>query len=259
MPSITEHVDIERKPQKPQKPKLGGGGPGKIPHRRGYGGGDDGDRGDHDRFRPGKDQLWRARVGMLAALASVTVVFVVLTILYLVRTGMGRLDHGVYVYDWKPLTLPYRQLFISTFVLLLSSITLELARRGLRRRIEYTSLGIRPPKLHTDLPWLLATMLLGLGFIASQVLVWNLLRSQGIYQAFSPSRNFFYLLTGTHAAHLLGGVIALFGALAGILWLRMKPASQRIMVDLVGWYWHFMGVLWICIFALLHFVKGSGS
>src|SRR5437899_2633026 len=98
-------------------------------------------------------------------------------------------DHGVYVYDWKPLTLAYRQLFISSIMLLLSSITLELARRGLRRRVEYMSLGIRPPKLHTDLPWLLATMLLGLGFIASQVLVWNLLRSQGIYQAFNTSRN----------------------------------------------------------------------
>ena len=55
MPRISEHVGIER------KPKLGGGGPGKIPHRHGYGGGDDGDHGEPDDFVSPKDRLRRYR------------------------------------------------------------------------------------------------------------------------------------------------------------------------------------------------------
>jgi cytochrome c oxidase subunit 3 len=140
-------------------------------------------------------------------------------------------------------------------MLVLSSITLELARRGLLRKAEFSSLGILPPKLQTELPWLGLTVLLGFGFLAGQVMVWNSFRHQGVYLASNPSGSFFYLLTGLHALHLLGGLIALVWILIGS-WRHMKIASQRIAVDVTGWYWHFMALLWIYLFALLHFARG---
>ncbi len=255
MSPTLERVEIK------EKPKLGGGGPGKIPHRRGYGGGDDGDHGQPDDFRSGKDRLRRFRIGIAAGIVSVGVLFVGLTTAYMLRqrTG-GRWDPemGVHISDWHPLTLPYRLLFVNTFVLILSSVTLELARRGLLKKAEFTSLGIQPPRLQTELPWLGTTVLLGFGFLAGQWMVWTLFQRQGIYLASYPSGSFFYLLTGLHAVHLLGGLIALLYTLAGS-WMRMKLDSQRIAVDITGWYWHFMGLLWIYIFALLHFARGGGS
>lgn len=252
--AILERVDVE------EKPKLGGGGPGKIPYRRGYGGGDDGDQGRPDDFLSRRDRLRRFRIGIAAGIVSVGVLFLGLTTVYISRQGHGyHWDPETQIgsSDWHPLALPYRLLFINTFVLILSSITLELARRGLLRKAEFSILGVRPPKLQTDLPWLGITVVLGFGFLAGQLGVWNLLRHHGIYLASYPSSSFFYLLTGLHAVHLLGGLVALVYTLAGS-WFRMKLDSQRIAVDITGWYWHFMAVLWIYIFALLHFARGNG-
>jgi len=251
MSPVVEHVEKEK------KPKLGGGGPGKIPHRRGYGGGDDGDRGRPDDFFSGRDRLRRFRVGMIAGIVSVGTVFAGLTVVYVWREGGFRWNPQMHegTPDWHPLALPYRLLFVNTFVLVLSSVTLELARRGLLRKAEFTSLGIAPPKLQTDLPWLGLTVLLGFGFLSGQMLVWNSFRHQGIYLASYPSGSLFYLLTGLHALHLLGGLIALVCTLLGSS-MGMKLDSQRIAVDVTGWYWHFMAVLWIYIFGLLHFARG---
>jgi cytochrome c oxidase subunit 3 len=254
MSPVTEHVDREK------KPKLGGGGPGKIPHRRGYGGGDDGDSGRHDDFLSSKDRLRRFRIGMLAGIVSVAMLFAGLTVVYLWRQGGGKWDPQMHVSvaDWHRLTLPYGLLWVNTVVLVLSSVTLELARRGLLKKAEFASLGILAPKLQTDLPWLGLTVLLGFGFLSGQLLVWNFFRREGIYIASYPSSSFFYLLTGLHAVHLLGGLIALVSTLVGS-WMRMKLEPQRIAVDVTGWYWHFMAVLWIYIFGLLHFARGPSS
>jgi cytochrome c oxidase subunit 3 len=251
MSPILERLDVK------DEPKLGGGGPGKIPHRRGYGGGDDGDDGRGDHFRSGSDRVRRFRIGIAAGIVSVGVLFVGLTTVYVWRQGTYGWDsiQRTPAYGWHPLALPYRWLFLNTFVLVLSSITLELARRGLLRKAEFSLLGIRSPRLQTELPWLSITVLLGFGFLAGQLMVWRSLRSQGIYLASYPSGSFFYLLTGLHALHLFGGLIALTYTLAGS-WFSMKLDSQQIAVDITGWYWHFMTVLWIYIFALLHFARG---
>jgi cytochrome c oxidase subunit 3 len=109
--------------------------------------------------------------------------------------------------------------------------------------------------MQTELPWLGLTVLLGFGFLAGQLVVWTQFRNEGIYMASNPSGAFFYLLTGLHALHLFGGLVALVCTLIGS-WMRMRIASQRIAIDVTGWYWHFMGALWIYIFALLHFARG---
>lgn len=254
MSPVVERVDVK------EKPKLGGGGPGKIPHRRGYGGGDDGDHGHRDEFFSSRERLRRFRIAIIAGIISVGTLFVGLTTAYVIRKGMGRWDPELHnwIPDWRPLSLPYRLLLVNSSVLILSSITLELARRGQTRKAEFSSLGILPPRLHTELPWLGLTVFLGFGFLSGQVLVWNFLRNQGIYLASNPSGSFFYLLTGLHALHLFAGLVALVWTLVGS-WMHMKFDTQRIAIDVTGWYWHFMALLWIYIFALLHFTRGAGA
>src|SRR5437868_3351574 len=226
MPIISDRVEIER------KPKVGGGGPGKIPHRRGFGGGDDGDRGRPEDFRSRNQRMRRYRIGMVLCLASVTVVFVALTFLYVFRLGKGRYDEDAHqwVHDWIALKLPYLQLWANSFVLLLSSATLELARRAMNKKEEFAAMGIVPPRMKRDLPWLGITVFLGFCFLAGQVLVWNSLRHQGVFLASNPSRTLFYILTGTHAVHLFGGLAALVYAVAGRM-LAARLESQRIAVE----------------------------
>jgi cytochrome c oxidase subunit 3 len=251
MPIAGEHVDIER------KPKLGGGGPGKIPHRRGYGGGDDGDHNEPHGWPSRKEKLRRYRVGMFLCIISVSTLFICLTAVYVMRQSMGRYDPGLkeFISDWRPLQLPYRQLWINSVLLLASSVTLELARRRMIRQSEFHVLGIEPPRMKGDLPWLGVTLLLGFAFLGGQIIVWNGLRSQGLFTRANPSSSFFFVLTGAHAVHLMGGLLALLFA-AGGAWIKHRFETRQLVVDVTSWYWHFMGVLWLYLFGLLHFAKG---
>jgi len=251
MPIITDRVEIER------KPKLGGGGPGKIPHRHGFGGGDDGDRKPPEDFRSRNQRMHRYRIAMGIGLFSVTVVFMALVFVYVFRMDKGTFNEDTHrwVQDWIPLKLPYLQLWINSLVLVLSSATLEMTRRTMEKNEEFAAMGIIPPRMKRDLPWLGLTLLLGFGFLAGQFLVWRNLSHQGVFLATNPSRSYFYLLTGTHAVHLAGGLFALLFAAAGRL-LSLKFESQRIAVEVTGWYWHYLAFLWFGIFALVHFGRG---
>jgi cytochrome c oxidase subunit III len=251
MPVISDHVEIEH------KPKLGGGGPGKTPHRRGFGGGDDGDHGRRPDRSSSSQRLRRARIGVTVCIFSVLVVFIWLTVIYLARQGMGPYDsmNRQGIHDWKPMVLPYRQLWINTLLLVLSSICLELAKRMMGKKAEFAVMGIVPPRSRTDMPWLGLTVLLGFGFLAGQILVWSGLRNQGIFRHANPSSSFFLGFTGLHAIHLAGGLLFLLYTTCG-RWFHMRLESRLIAVDASALYWHFMGVLWFGIFALLHFAKG---
>ena len=88
--------------------------------------------------------------------------------------------------------------------------------------------------------------------MAGQLLVWNQLSSQGIYLATNPSSSFFYLLTGSHGLHLLGGVLALLYVTVEAWRYRLGPA-KRTVVEVMSIYWHFMDGLWIYILCLLLF------
>jgi cytochrome c oxidase subunit 3 len=103
------------------------------------------------------------------------------------------------------------------------------------------------------LPWLALTVILGISFLAGQLLVWRELAAHGFYLATSASSSFFYLLTAMHGAHLLGGVFALLAAGAAYL-LHRAAQSRAVVVDATAWYWHFMTFLWIYILGLLVFV-----
>ena len=176
----------------------------------------------------------RYRIGMWVALASIAMMFTSLSSAYIVRSATAN--------DWFPVAIP-RVLFASTALILISSVTLEIARRKLKASLQQVYRR-----------FLLVTALLGVGFLVSQVMAWRQLAAQGIYLASNPHSSFFYLLTGAHAVHLVGGLLALT-----FLWLRSsrQPVDPRLVLkrqaaaDAVSIYWHFMDALWIYLFLLL--------
>jgi cytochrome c oxidase subunit III len=210
---------------------LGGGGPRKPgngggPRGNGFGkkGGDESDR----------YSLAKYRLGMWVGLAGVAMMFTALTSAYIVRASTSN--------DWRPLAMP-RLLWLSTALIILSSLTFEVSRRTLRSG-----------KTGDYQRWLLLTVLLGLGFLATQLLAWRQLAAQGIYLASNPHSSFFYVLTGAHGIHLLGGILGLDFLLLRS-WRKSfderATAKRQAVVDAVALYWHFMLGLWIYLFLLL--------
>ena len=184
----------------------------------------------------------RYRLGTWVALASILMLFTALSSAYIVRAASSS--------DWQPLAMP-RILLLSSVLLLVSSVTLETARRKLKRTAAnaYKS-------------WLLLTVVLGVSFLASQLIAWRQLAKQGVYIASNPHSSFFYLLTAVHGVHLLGGL----GALAYLSlrsrapWaeksaLTSEPTAAQAKADAVTLYWHFMDFLWLYLFVLLFYVR----
>jgi cytochrome c oxidase subunit III len=201
-------------------------------------------------------RLRRARLGLIVALTGVVMIFVSYSSAYIVRQGLPTLDPrtGTRVHDWLPLHLP-SFLLINTLVLLISTITMELARRQSAREVAAALNLSVPSPTHPRaeaMPWLALTTILGLAFLAGQWLVWTELGASGVYLATSPSSSFFYLLTGVHGIHLLGGILALLAAVVAAAFQK-SVATRGVVVDVSAWYWHFMTFLWVYILGLLEF------
>ena len=178
----------------------------------------------------------RYRIGMWVALCSITMLFTALTSAYIVRSRLSTAN------DWQPISVPH-MLWLSTALILLSSVTFEVSRRFIKRDNDQ---GYRR--------WLTATVLLGLGFLLTQWLAWRDLVAKGIYLATNPHSAFFYLLTGAHALHLVGGILML-GYLLARAWRRQSGEQSRAhrqdSANAAALYWHFMDGLWIYLFLLL--------
>jgi cytochrome c oxidase subunit 3 len=221
------------------------------------GGGDDG-RGGGDVPNYGA-RLRRARLGLICGIATVCMVFISLTSAYIVRQGLPTFDgaSNSYVRDWGRVDLPWLLLAINTAVLLVSSVSMELARRQAARQAALAPVKSIPGVSlgnEKSFPWLEITVILGFAFLAGQWLAWEELHNRGFYVDTNPSSSFAFLLTIAHAIHLGGGMIALIWAASASL-LRKPVEARRIVVDITAWYWHFMAVLWIYIFALLGFAR----
>lgn len=204
-------------------------------------------------------RLRRARLALAILLVPISMLFVSFTSAYIVRQGLPTLDEksGQYVRDWISVNLPLSLLLVNTFLLLVSTFTMEMARRQMARRAVLTPLQSIPGVTVGEekrLPWLAITVVLGFGFLAGQWMAWRTLASHGVYVSTTPSSSFIYLLTASHAVHLFGGIVALVTALV-MSTRRAQIERQYIIVDAAGWYWHFMAFLWIYIFALLQFAK----
>jgi cytochrome c oxidase subunit III len=244
-------VEIERK-----DPGIGG----KPPlDRRPTGGGGDGENWDNQ--QPGRrgprELLIRYRLGVLFGLAGDLMFFIALVSAFFVRQSTGHFDvHDNYINDWRPLAMPHI-LWFNTAILLLSGVTMEFARRQLFHEIDVMEewLGLGRPAVKRAAPWLIGTVVLGLMFLAGQLVAWQELVREGFrFTSPDPSSHFFYLITGIHGLHLIFGVFALAAALIGLFTLK-KIELRQVAVDCVAWYWHTMGLFWVFLFVLLVFFQ----
>ncbi len=176
---------------------------------------------------------------------------------YVIRRGFFSFDvnNAAYIRVWIPVRLPWTLLLSNTAVLIISSCTIELARREITREAALAPVQSIPGISLGDerrFPWLGLTTVLGLLFLAGQLFVWSKLSAEGFHLVGGTSSSFVYILTAMHGLHLAGGVLALiFANIAAVL--RRPVETRRIVVDITSWYWHCMTGLWIYILVLFSF------
>jgi cytochrome c oxidase subunit 3 len=174
--------------------------------------------------------------GIWIALFAITMSFAAFTSALFIRQAST---------DWTHLAVP-PILFVSTAILLVSSFTMEMSRRGFDG--ESTSQISQVNERGRGLMLLSITLFLGLAFVGGQYLAWRQLAAQGLFLATNPNSSFFYLLTGVHALHVLGGV----AALAYLLVQHAARGSvRRNLVNGVAIYWHFMAALWLYLLVVI--------
>ena len=222
MPGTTAGHDIELIIE-----RVADDGGGILPPSNGGRGGDEGKRPPQRRPSPR-----RYYTGIALGIVSVLMFFMALASAYLVRRGSP---------DWVPVRVPGLMWF-NTAVLLVSSGTLELARKRLGL-LDVAGFG----RL-----WAV-TAILGVAFLSGQVVAWRQLVGEGIYLASNPASSFFYIFTGAHALHLLGGV----GALLYVAWRNFERAqvTRVVAAEVTSYYWHFMDGLWVFLLVLLYLGK----
>jgi cytochrome c oxidase subunit 3 len=140
--------------------------------------------------------------------------------------------------DWEPLSEP-AQLWLNTALLVISSVFFQWARNLVK----------------SDQQKSLTAAIAGAGlfavlFIVGQLVVWNGLQSAGFYVASNPANSFFYLLTGLHVLHLLGGLWVWSKSLIRLL-SGGEAQDIRLSVELCTSYWHFLLIVWLVMFAIL--------
>ncbi|HLA32853.1 MAG TPA: cytochrome c oxidase subunit 3 [Pseudomonas sp.] len=184
----------------------------------------------------GLDEAQTARVGLRVLLAVISSLFMLFLIAFILRSQVP---------DWRPLTEPMAPLaqpwalWLNTALLICASISLQWARVAARRgqakaTITAFSLGGG----------------LAIAFLAGQLWVWQQFVAWGYFVASNPANSFFYLLTGLHGLHLLGGLVAWAITLGKLL--RGAPLAQlSSKVELCAIYWHYLLGLWLLLFALL--------
>jgi cytochrome c oxidase subunit III len=169
------------------------------------------------------------RTALSVFLAVVGVVFMLLLIAY-----GGRMAYE----DWRPAP-QLNLLWANTFVLILSSVALQWAQASVRRgRMDAMRVG------------LLAGGAFTLVFLFGQLLAWRQLATMGYFDVSNPAIAFFYLITGVHGVHLLGGLVA-WGRAVARAWGDFNVAKMRQSVELCTLYWHFLLGVWLVLFGLL--------
>jgi cytochrome c oxidase subunit 3 len=177
----------------------------------------------------GASSLPAAKIGLVVFLAVVGSLFALLISAYIMRRDMG---------DWTPPPVP-SVLWLNTVALGVSSVTLQWAKVAARRgQME----GVRSG--------LFMACVFGVVFLIGQLLAWRQLTASGYFLATNPGNAFFYLITGVHGLHVLGGLVAL-GRTTDKVWRNVGVAQVRLSVDLCATYWHFLFFVWFVLLALL--------
>ena len=176
------------------------------------------------KIHPQKFALW-------SAMASIIMMFAALTSAYIVRKAAG---------NWLEYQLP-TIFYYSTVVILLSSVALHSSYLAYKKgNAVWYRLG------------LVIAFVLGVTFVVMQYLGWTSLYDIGVELNGNPSGSFFYLISGLHAAHVLGGIAILFVAMAHAFGLKFKVTNKRLIRFELSWqYWHFVDFLWIYLLIFL--------
>ena len=140
--------------------------------------------------------------------------------------------------DWRTLPIP-AILWLNTAMLVLSSLALHGATSAIGRG--------EMPELRMGL---LAAGISAMAFLSGQLLAWRQLTGEGYLLAANPANAFFYVLTGVHGLHLLGGLVAL-GRTTEKAWRETTTEPLRLSVELCATYWHFLLLVWLVFLSVL--------
>ena len=173
-----------------------------------------------------------AKIGLWILLAVITSLFGLFISAYWMRMEHA---HG----DWTPLAVP-RLLWLNTALLILSSAGMQWAR-GAARRAQADRVRVA----------LIAAGVLALAFLAGQLVAWRQLSASGYFMANSPAIAFFYLLTGVHGLHLLGGLFVWGKTVVRMAQAGVELLDVALSVELCTVYWHYLLLVWLVLFALL--------
>lgn len=253
MPTTLTPPEIDKRRYEPHDGDNGGRRPPTDKRTGGNGDGDNWDDRPAGRRGP-RERLQQVRISLFFGLAAIAMFFAVMVAVLFVMKSSGHVNHyGSYIHEWTRTAVP-RILILNTIVLFLSSITAELARRGMFREVDAMDewIGLGRPVSNRATVWLAATLLLGAAFLAGQTAAWLQLEHISIFLQASQSRHLFYIITIAHAAHLALGIIALTTALV-VLRRSRSMSTRQVFVDATVWYWHAMGALWLVLFLLLEF------
>ncbi|PWT93870.1 MAG: heme-copper oxidase subunit III [Acidobacteria bacterium] len=176
-----------------------------------------------------------SRTGVWIGLAAITMTFAAFTSALIVSQGSAAV--------WKHIELP-PILFLNTVILLISSCTLEIARRGVADYARHERITRSTPLI-----WLSLTLFLGVCFVGGQYAAWLQLRSEGLFLATTLGSSFFYVLTAVHALHLFGGIAALTVVIRRFA--KQTFSLRKSTMDSTAYYWHFMSVLWLYLLWIL--------
>jgi cytochrome c oxidase subunit III len=184
----------------------------------------------------GASPLPAVKIGLAVFLGVVGCLFALFFSAYFMRMGMPELK----IADWRPLPTP-KLLWLNTAVLMSSSVALQLAKSAAYRG---------PMKLVRA--GLIVGGVFAIAFLAGQLLAWRQLIGEGYFFATNPANAFFYLISGVHGLHLLGGLVAL-GRTMDKAWQGFELAQVRLSVELCAIYWHFLLFVWLVFFGILLF------
>jgi cytochrome c oxidase subunit 3 len=178
------------------------------------------------------ERRWRVReLGLWMFLGTIVMLFAAFTSALVVRKSGG---------DWLTFELP-QILWFNTAVIAVSSLMLEGVRRAGRRSRRAAT------------PWVVATVSLGLVFLAGQVQAWRELVASGVFLPTNPSSGFFYILTGAHAVHMVAALMVL-GMLLVRTVRRSHDGEWPFFASLASTFWHFLTVVWLYLFLILNYV-----
>jgi cytochrome c oxidase subunit III len=172
-----------------------------------------------------------AKIALWVFLGVATSLFALFVSAYAMRLGA--------LSDWAPLPRP-RLLMLNTALLFGASLAME-----------WTAYSARRADLPNVRRGLWASGLLTAGFVAGQLFVWYQLRAAGFFVSTNAATAFFYLFTGVHGLHVLGGMVAWVRASMRAWKSDADPDKTRLVVELCTTYWHYLLVVWVALYALL--------